>query len=213
MDSMVVPADVDLHLPSDAMFSIDHFVAALQKRRLLVDKEDDVERDAWRYTLVIDRVLLLRRLYSAPAFFSFFWPRSLAHTTTVQDAPTGPFTVELIEPHIVITHDMIDFDVSNLYVLAGYTQELGMRVDVNVPPYNITLEKLVENIQKKKFTAMRAVDQLMEERIFKMKKRGWEQVEPTILFVPPNPAQGASASLLVFRLIAPHSTLDGHCKY
>jgi hypothetical protein len=43
-------------------------------------------------------------------------------------SPTGPFSMDLIEPHIAVVQDRLDFDVSNITCVRGYTAELGMRV-------------------------------------------------------------------------------------
>lgn len=40
----------------------------------------------------------------------------------------GPFLADLIEPHHVALHDRLDFDVNNLFVVSGFTHELGMKV-------------------------------------------------------------------------------------
>lgn len=46
------------------------------------------------------------------------------------DAPTGPFTADLIEGFCHTCHDTIDLDVSNLYVMKDYTKDLGMRIPI-----------------------------------------------------------------------------------
>ncbi|CAF4001664.1 unnamed protein product, partial [Adineta steineri] len=70
-----------------------------------------VFRQDWRYVLLID-----------------------------ENAKTGPFTMDLIEPHVALTHDRIDFDVNNLSLEKDYTHELGMRVDIQQRPYSIEIE-------------------------------------------------------------------------
>ncbi len=67
-----------------------------------------------------------------------------------ENAPTGPFTMDLIEPHVALTHDRIDFDVSNLSLEKDYPREIGMRIDITASPYLIQLETVVENIIKKR---------------------------------------------------------------
>ncbi|CAF1493205.1 unnamed protein product [Didymodactylos carnosus] len=105
-----------------------------------------------------------------------------------ENAKTGPFTMDLIEPHIALTHDLIDFDVSNLSLEKDYTKELGMRVDITLPPYSFDLESTVDNIKNKRFQVLRPIDEEnMKERIAKMETRGWKQTgEP--VFVIPNPS-------------------------
>ena len=88
-------------------------------------------REEWRYIVVFDE-----------------------HTKT------GPFTMDLIEPHVALTHDRIDFDVSNLSVEKDYTKELGMRVDIEQPPYSIDLEKVVDRIRHKKLQVLRPTDDI-----------------------------------------------------
>ena len=122
--------------------------------------ECKVYRDNWRYVLVID-----------------------------EDAATGPFTVDLIEPHVALTHDRIDLDVSNLYVEKDYTRELGMRVDIQQSPYSIELESIIDNIKKKSFRILRPIDEFVQERVTKMTvSRGWTQIGEASSFVPsPDP--------------------------
>ncbi|CAF3065283.1 unnamed protein product [Rotaria sp. Silwood2] len=115
-----------------------------------------VFREDWRYVLLID-----------------------------EDAPTGPFTVDLIEPHVALTHDRIDFDVNNLSLEKGYTHELGMRVDIQQRPYLIELETIVDNIKNKKLQVLRPVDPTLEMRIDKMiSVRGWTQLGQSFLVIP-----------------------------
>ncbi|CAF4220315.1 unnamed protein product, partial [Rotaria magnacalcarata] len=104
-----------------------------------------------------------------------------------EDAPTGPFTMDLIEPHIALTHDRIDFNLNNLYVKRGFTRELGQRIDLSEPPCSIQLDDIVEDIRKYQFRILRPIDKFMEERIVKMKRRGYKQIgEPfSIILTPP----------------------------
>ncbi|CAF3369854.1 unnamed protein product, partial [Rotaria sp. Silwood2] len=116
-------------------------------------------REDWRYVLLIDK-----------------------------NVPTGPFTMDLIEPHVALTQDRIDFDVSNLALERQYPHELGMRIDITKPPYSIELESIVENIKSKRFRILRPNDSQVEERIKRMNLRGWAQVgEPLNIILPPPP--------------------------
>ncbi|CAF4523788.1 unnamed protein product [Rotaria socialis] len=81
--------------------------------------ECTVFRDDWRHVLLLD-----------------------------QTAKTGPFTVDLTEPHVALTHDRIDLDVSNLSLENDYRKELDMRVDITHKPYTIELEAIVDNIKE-----------------------------------------------------------------
>ncbi|CAF1126013.1 unnamed protein product [Rotaria sordida] len=124
-------------------------------------------RQDWRYVLLID-----------------------------ENTKTGPFTMDLIEPHIALAHDRIDFDVSDLSLERGYTKDLGMRVDITGGSYSIQLETIVENIRNKNFQVLRPVDGengpntsgTVAERIEKMKSRGWTQIGTPFSFIPDPPS-------------------------
>ncbi|CAF1156498.1 unnamed protein product [Rotaria sp. Silwood1] len=115
----------------------------------------EVKRDYWRYVLLFD-----------------------------ESEPTGPFTMDLIEPHVALTHDRIDLDVNNLSVEKDYTHELGMRIDIQRKPYEIELEKIVNNIKNKRFKVLRPLDHYVRIRIDKMERRGWTQDGPVISVIP-----------------------------
>ncbi|CAF4863791.1 unnamed protein product [Rotaria sp. Silwood1] len=115
----------------------------------------EVKRDYWRYVLLFD-----------------------------ENEPTGPFTMDLIEPHVALTHDRIDLDVNNLSVEKDYTHELGMRIDIQRKPYEIELEKIVNNIKNKRFKVLRPLDHYVRIRIDKMERRGWTQDGPVISVIP-----------------------------
>jgi hypothetical protein len=115
-----------------------------------------VYRDGWRYVLLID-----------------------------ENETTGPFTMDLIEPHVALTHDRIDFDVNNLSLEKDYTHELGMRVDIAEKPYSIELENVVDNIKNKRFQILRPVDNNLRVRIDKMVTvRGWTQIARELSVIP-----------------------------
>ncbi|UJR07046.1 hypothetical protein I4U23_011334 [Adineta vaga] len=108
-----------------------------------------VERQDWKYVLLFD-----------------------------ENEPTGPFTMDLVEPHIALAHDRIDFDVSNLTVEKDYTHELGMRIDIAKKPYSIELETIIENIKNKRFQLLRHNDYHMKQRIDKMiNVRKWQKID------------------------------------
>ena len=121
-------------------------------------------RENWRYILLID-----------------------------EDAPTGPFTMDLIEPHVALTHDRIDFDVNNLVLIKDYTRDLGMRIDIEKKPYSIELETIVDNIKNKRFYVLRNIDDRLTERIKKMTNiRQWQQLDKTFNVIPnPHPKYNA----------------------
>ena len=123
-----------------------------------LDIECEVFREDWRYVLLIDK-----------------------------DAPTGPFTMDLIEPHVALTHDRIDFDVSNLSLEKDYPREIGMRIDITESPYSIQLEDIVENIRAKRFQVLRPDDDNVRDRMRKMKARNWTQYGELMSHIP-NPS-------------------------
>ena len=106
-----------------------------------------------------------------------------------ENRPTGPFTMDLIEPHVALTHDRIDFDVNNLLVKKDFTKELGMRVELQTNICQIGLESIVDNIIKKRFQVLRAVDPNMQYRIQKMIGRGWKQLGEPIHVIPRPPTE------------------------
>ncbi|CAF3032918.1 unnamed protein product [Rotaria sp. Silwood2] len=122
--------------------------------------EYEVFRECWRYILLLDR-----------------------------NAKTGPFTMDLIEPHIALTHDRIDLDVSNLSLDKNYTKELGMRVDITIKPYSIELETIVDNIKNKRFQVLRPIDKYVQIRIDKMQNRGWTQLGQPMNVIPDPPSK------------------------
>jgi uncharacterized protein YajQ (UPF0234 family) len=146
----------------DCHLSTHHYfdVAKFHDELFKYDIECKVFRQDWRYVLLID-----------------------------ENAATGPFTMDLIEPHIVLTHDRIDFDVNNLSLEKDYTHELGMRVDIKQRPYLIELETIVENIKNKQFQVLRPIDTLLAKRVKKMvDTRGWRQLgEPFSVIPNPDP--------------------------
>ena len=119
-----------------------------------------VHRQAWRYILLID-----------------------------DETSTGPFTMDLIEPHVALTHDRIDLDVSNLSLEKDYPREIGMRVDIQQRPCSIELESIIENIKQKRFRVLRPIDDQVQERLNKMINiRKWTQVGEPLSFIPsPDP--------------------------
>jgi hypothetical protein len=123
-------------------------------------------REEWRYVLLLD-----------------------------ENTKTGPFTMDLIEPHVALTHDRIDFDVSNLSLEKDYTKELGMRVDIQSKPYSIELETIVHNIKNKRFQVLRPIDNSVQYRIQKMQNRGWSQLGQP-MHVIPNPPPKYQAVLV-----------------
>jgi hypothetical protein len=120
--------------------------------------EFKVFREEWRYVLLLD-----------------------------ENSKTGPFTMDLIEPHVAATHDRIDLDVSNLSLEKDYTKELGMRVDIQHKPYSIELETIVEHIKSKRFQVLRPVDNGVQFRIQKMQNRGWTQLGQPMHVIPDPP--------------------------
>ena len=104
-----------------------------------------------------------------------------------ENTKTGPCTMDLIEPHVALTQDRIDLDVSNISLEKDYTKELGMRVDITQKPYAIDLEIIVDNIKKKRFQVLRPIDYGVQGRIQKMLSRGWTQLGQPMHFIPDPP--------------------------
>ena len=101
---------------------------------------------------------------------------------------TGPFTMDLIEPHVALTHDRIDFDVSNLSLEKDYSKELGMRVNIEQEPYGISLETVVDRIRHKQLQVLRPNDRFVEKRLHKMVTvRGWSEIAPPMHVIPQPP--------------------------
>ncbi|CAF1456975.1 unnamed protein product [Adineta steineri] len=120
-----------------------------------------VFREPWRYVLLLD-----------------------------EKTKTGPFTMDLIEPHVALTHDRIDFDVSNLSIEKDYAKELGMRVDTEQAPYNLDLETIVARIRQKKLQVLRPADELLQQRLDKMvNTRGWQVINPPMYVIPRPPGK------------------------
>jgi hypothetical protein len=102
-----------------------------------------------------------------------------------QNERTGPFTMDLIAPHVALTQDRIDFDVNNLSLEKDYIRELGMRIDIAQRPYSIELEAIVANIKNKCFQTLRPIDAVLTKRIDKMTNiRGWKQIGPMLSVIP-----------------------------
>lgn len=115
-----------------------------------------VHRQEWRYVLLFD-----------------------------ENERTGPFTMDMIEPHVVLTHDRIDFDVNNLSIEKDYTHEIGMRVDIRKGSHPIDIEDIVKNIKQKKFQVLRPRDTFVVDRFKKMvDDRGWTNITPDISIIP-----------------------------
>ena len=134
--------------------------------------ECKVFREDWRYILLLD-----------------------------ENTKTGPFTMDLIEPHVALAHDRIDFDVGNLSLEKDYTKELGMRVDIRHKPYSIELETIVDNIKNKRFQVLRPIDKFIQFRIDKMQSRGWTQLGEAMHVIPNPPPK-----YQVVRVPLPEST-------
>ena len=101
--------------------------------------------------------------------------------------------MDLIEPHVALTHDRIDFDVSNLVLERNYTRDLGMRIDIQQKPYSIELETIVDNIKNKRFQVLRPIDNRVTQRIHKMVDiRQWQQLGQPFNVIPnPHPRYNA----------------------
>jgi HrpA-like RNA helicase len=116
----------------------------------------EVFRQHWQYVLLFDRKAL-----------------------------TGPFILNLTEPHVAQTQGSIDFDVNNLYVEREHTQELGQRVDLSGPPCSEDLEEIVNKIRMYQFKVLRPIDdQRIRESLQRLKSQGYSQDGPPITLSP-----------------------------
>lgn len=108
-----------------------------------------------------------------------------------RNAPTGPFTLDLIYPHNVATHDRVDFDVNNLYCVKGFCNEFGMRVDISD---HVTTEQIVQHTKNKELLVMKSRDGvgIMDERIKKMQTRGWKLLGEIVVTPNRGPKFGAT---------------------
>ena len=140
------PQDLDLQLPIRApkggWFDVERFVREVQELGISVDM---VHQDSFLRCLLFD--------------------------ADVDRCGTrfGPFLADLIEPHQVATHDQLDFDVNNLFVIAGHKNEIGMKV----PVPEFSLSSIIANIQQKKIVVAKPRDHKIQQRIDKMRGRGW----------------------------------------
>ncbi|CAF1453924.1 unnamed protein product [Rotaria magnacalcarata] len=112
-----------------------------------------------------------------------------------QYQPTGPFTLELIEPHSSVGFRIPDFDVNNLCVKRDQCCQLSQRFDLAEPPYLIGVKQIIANIKCKTFHVLPSLNELITKRINKMMARGWvqngvplinrpQQVRPTFVISP-----------------------------
>lgn len=101
-----------------------------------------------------------------------------------QYEPTGPFTLELIEPYSNVGFRIPDLDVNNLCVKRDQCSELIQRVDLSKPPCLVNVKQIVENIHIKKFHVLPSISELIMHRISKMKSRGWTQLGVPLINEP-----------------------------
>ena len=166
IDNQIIPMMTKEVVPSDLDCQLPaHFYFDIDK---FLDALHDLHfkyecyRENWRYVILID---------------------------ADKETKTGPFTIDLIEPHVALAQDRIDFDVSNLSLEKDYTRDIGMRVDITQNPYSIDLESIVQHIKNKQFQLLRPRDTTLEKRIEKMKSRGWKQTGPEVSVLPNPPTK------------------------
>lgn len=164
----VVPADLDCRLPTNKSYDIKEIIDNFEKAGMQV------------------------RLYDYPSLYLLLLD---ANTNT------GPFIIDLNKPNSTSTyyHSMhididnsIDFDVNNLFVQKNCTNCLGMRFDITKPPYSITVDEIVTNINRKSFHLLSEIDntrkgQVINERFKKMERRGWKCIDQKGLKRSSNP--------------------------
>ena len=101
-----------------------------------------------------------------------------------QYEPTGPFTLELIEPYSNVGFRIPDLDVNNLCVKRDQCSELIQRVDLSKSPCLIEVKQIVDNIHCKHFHVLPSMSELIINRISKMKSRGWTQLGVPLINEP-----------------------------
>jgi hypothetical protein len=167
VDQELGPQDLDLQLPikppTGGWFDIERFVREVQGFGISVDM---VHRDDFLRSLLFDADDDLRTTGGRQLGPGCF----------------GPFLADLIEPHQVALHDQLDFDVNNLYCIAGFPNELGLKVAV--PEF--TLESIIANMQDKRLVVAKPRDHKIQQRIAKMESRGWSVGPPEedVIFKP-----------------------------
>jgi len=101
-----------------------------------------------------------------------------------QYIPTGPFTLELIEPYSSVGFRIPDLDVNNLCIKRDQCSQFSQRFDLSESPCFLNIEQIVENIKKKQFHVIPSINELIMKRIDKMIKRGWIQIGSPLIDKP-----------------------------
>ncbi|CAF2997615.1 unnamed protein product [Rotaria sp. Silwood2] len=102
-----------------------------------------------------------------------------------EKALTGPFIVNLTEPHVALAQGSIDFDIDNLYVEREHPQKLRQRVDLSGPPCSSDLEEIVKKIRMYHFKVLRPIDDdRVRESLKKLKSQGYSQDGPPLTLSP-----------------------------
>ena len=101
-----------------------------------------------------------------------------------QYQPTGPFTLELIEPYSSVGFRIPDLDVNNLCVKRDQCSAFSQRVDLREPPCFLDTVQIVENIKTKKFHVLPSINGSIMSRVNKMITRGWTQIGSPLIDKP-----------------------------
>jgi hypothetical protein len=101
-----------------------------------------------------------------------------------QHAPTGPFTMDLVEPFGATRFTIPDLDVNSLYVERDQCIGIIQNIDLTNPPFLIDLKQIIENIQCKQFKVLVSIDKYLAKRIAKMVARGWTQKGEPLTDIP-----------------------------
>jgi hypothetical protein len=112
---------------------------------------------------------------------------------------SGPFAVDLIEPHVAATLTDVDADVNALYAVGGQPSALGFKVNLEAPPLNLSVDDVVEDILKQRMTQVRHLEHGMQDRITKMRGRGWtvQTIDgPNDAAFVPNAGESAAATIV-----------------
>lgn len=112
---------------------------------------------------------------------------------------SGPFAVDLIEPHVAATLTDVDADVNALYAVGGQPSALGFKVNLEAPPLNMCVEDVIDGILKQRMAQVRHLEHGMMERITKMRGRGWtvQTIDgPDDAAFVPNAGESAAATIV-----------------
>jgi hypothetical protein len=102
----------------------------------------------------------------------------------------GPFSMDCVEFHFAALHSMADFDVNMLTLMSPCEGTIGLKV----PWDALKVDEIIERIHKSEMWRLRPIAGTMQERLDKMKGRGWTIVD-TREYVPVEHENSVRSSL------------------